>query len=117
MAREDLVCLDESGIDNRVYQEYGRSPRGEKIFAEVAGSKRQRVSIIAALCQGGILAPLTLVGSCNTLVFNTWLEKGLVPELKPGQVVVMDNASFHKSARTVELIEAAGCRVMFLPPY
>ena len=117
MAKENLVYLDESGIDNRVHQEYGRSPRGTKLFAGVAGSKRQRVSLIAATCRGGILAPLMFGGSCNTLVFNTWLEERLVPELRPGKVVVMDNASFHKSARTIELIESAGCRVLFLPPY
>lgn len=56
-------------------------------------------------------------GSCNTQVFNTWLEEMLVPDLVPGKVVILDNASFHKSTRTIELIEAAGCRVLFLPPY
>lgn len=104
-------------MDHRLHQEYGRSLRGEKLFVEVAGSKRRRTSIIAATCRGEILAPFVFEGSCDTVVFNTWVEKELVPELKPGRVVILDNASFHKSARTVELIEEAGCRVLFLPSY
>jgi transposase len=56
-------------------------------------------------------------GSCNTLLFETWVEKLLIKELKPGQVVIMDNASFHKSKKTRELIESVKCRIIFLPPY
>jgi len=54
---------------------------------------------------------------CNTQVVNTWIKWVLIPVLKPGQIIVMDNASFHKSAKTKELIESAGCRLIFLPPY
>ena len=56
-------------------------------------------------------------GSCNTILFETWVERCLIKELKVGQVVIMDNASFHKSQRTKELIESVGCRIIFLPPY
>jgi transposase len=56
-------------------------------------------------------------GSCNTKLFETWVEELLIKELKPGQFVVMDNASFHKSQRTKELIESVGCKLIFLPPY
>ena len=56
-------------------------------------------------------------GSCNTNIFNNWVEHFLIKELRPGQYVVMDNASFHKSYRTKELIESVGCKVIFLPPY
>ena len=56
-------------------------------------------------------------GSCNTNLFETWVEEFLIKELKPGQFVVMDNASFHKSQRTKELIESVGCKLIFLPPY
>jgi transposase len=61
--------------------------------------------MIAGWCQRCILAPLTFEGYCNTALVEAWVEKVLVPELKPGQVVVMDNASFHKSASTRALIE------------
>ena len=56
-------------------------------------------------------------GTCNTELFNTWLERVLLPELQQGQVIIMDNATFHKSSRTKELIEKAGCLLLFLPPY
>ena len=56
-------------------------------------------------------------GSCNTDLFNNWVEQFLIKELEPNQVVVMDNASFHKSQKTKELIESVGCTLIFLPPY
>ena len=56
-------------------------------------------------------------GSCNTEIFNSWVENFLIKELVPGQYVVMDNASFHKSQKTKALIESVGCKVIFLPPY
>lgn len=60
---------------------------------------------------------MTFKGTCNTEVFNAWLSQVLIPELSPGQIIIMDNASFHKSAKTKELIEAAGCKLLYLPPY
>jgi transposase len=76
-----------------------------------------RESFIAAKCGSEILAPACFEGTCNTALFNIWIEKFLVPVLRPGQVVVMDNAAFHKSEKTKQLIENAGCTLLFLPPY
>ena len=56
-------------------------------------------------------------GTTNTRIYETYVERILVPSLKPGMVIVIDNARFHKSKKTVELIEAVGCKVLFLPPY
>ena len=63
------------------------------------------------------IAPLVFHGTCNTEFFNKWVEDFLVPELKAGQTVIMDNVSFHKSPKTRELIEKAGCKLVYLPPY
>jgi len=60
---------------------------------------------------------MTFHGSCDTELFNLWVKTFLIPELQPGQKVVMDNASFHKSPKTKKLIESVGCQVIFLPPY
>ena len=60
---------------------------------------------------------MTFEGYCNNALIEIWVEQMLVPALKPGQVVVMDNASFHKSARIQQLIQQAGCELLFLPPY
>lgn len=56
-------------------------------------------------------------GTCNTRFFNAWLQQVLIPCLKPGQVLILDNASFHRSKESKALVEAAGCKLMFLPPY
>lgn len=60
---------------------------------------------------------MTFKGTCNTQLFEIWAQKILIPELKKGQIVIMDNATFHKSERTKNLIEGAGCQLLFLPPY
>ena len=60
---------------------------------------------------------MTFRGSCNTELFVNWVKQMLIPELTPGQVIVMDNASFHKSSVIKDSIEAAGCRLVYLPPY
>ena len=60
---------------------------------------------------------MTFNGTCNADVFNEWLASELLPALKPETVIVLDNAAFHKSRLTVDLVKLAGCRLLFLPPY
>ena len=72
--------------------------------------------MIAAWCQQQLLAPFTIEGACNRAVFEAWLEIGLIPVLKPGQKLVIDNATFHKGGRIEELVKAAGCEIWYLPP-
>lgn len=73
--------------------------------------------MIAAQCKKAILAPFVFEGTTDAKLFNHWLEKCLVPVLKSGQVVVMDNYCIHKGVETKEIIEKAGCEILFLPPY
>jgi transposase len=63
------------------------------------------------------VAPFVFEGNCNAEVFNTYVESVLIHELQPNDVVILDNASFHKSEKTKDLIEAANCNILFLPPY
>ncbi len=109
--------MDESGIDSYLHRCYGWSRRSQRVYGAVSGKRFARESFIAAKCESNILAPLCFQGTCNTLLFNAWVEQQLVPELKPGQIVILDNATFHKSQLSRNLIESAGCRVLFLPPY
>lgn len=113
----ERVYIDESGIDNREDYGYGWNEKGQRFFDLKSGKRSIRVSIISALCQGKLIAPLTLEGSCNSSVFTQWLAEKLVPELKKGQILILDNASFHKSEKIRELIESAGCELEYLPPY
>lgn len=109
--------MDEAGIDNRLYREHARAPRGQKIYADICGKKRERVSIIGALRKKVFMAPFTFTGGCNRDIFNVWLEHVLLPELPPGTTLIMDNAAFHKSPKTRALIEDARCHLLFLPTY
>ena len=86
-------------------------------MGEISGMRFARESFIAALNLGKLISPMCFTGTCNSDLFNVWLEKVLIPALKPGDVLILDNASFHKSKKSKELIEAAGCRLLFLPPY
>jgi transposase len=115
IAPETLVYIDEAGVDNRLFREYGRARRGQKI--DIPGKKRERISMIGALMGKKFLAPMTFTGGCNADVFNAWLEQVLLKEIPRGSTIVMDNAAFHKSTKTRELIENAGCFLLFLPPY
>jgi transposase len=114
---QNLVYLDESGVDDTLQRGYARAPRGQPVFGEVTGAQAHRISLIAALHESRLLAPMRFEGYGDTLVFNAWLEQVLLPELRPGQIVVMDNASFHKSPTTRTLIESKGCTLKYLPTY
>jgi hypothetical protein len=111
------VYVDESGMDERDDYSYGWCERGKRFEALKTGRRSGRVNMIAAYCQQELIAPFTVEGACNRVVFETWLESCLVPNLKPGQVVILDNATFHHGGRIQELLEAAGCRLLYLPPY
>ena len=106
--------MDESGIDRFLHQEYARSPRGTQVICDVKGNKYQRVSMIAAQVEKSILAPFVFQGTADTKLFEGWVEKCLLPELKAGNVVIMDNYTIHKSKKTQELIEDSGCKILFL---
>lgn len=112
-----VVYVDEAGMDNRDDYAYGWNARGERFHALKSGRRQGRVNMIAALCNRKLLAPFTIEGACNRAVFETWLETCLVPVLEPGQVVILDNAAFHKGGRIEQLIEQAGCQLLYLPPY
>ena len=73
--------------------------------------------MIAAWGHSLLLAPFTIEGACNRVVFETWLETCLIPVLKPGQKLVIDNATFHKGGHIEELVKGAGCEIWYLPPY
>ena len=117
ISKESLVYIDESGIELTISKDKGWGRKGEKLACKKSGKYYERTNIIAGYVDKKSIAPMVFNGSCNTLLFEHWVEKFLIKELIPGQVVIMDNASFHKSQRTKELIESVGCKLIFLPPY
>ena len=117
ITRDKLVYLDESGIEMNICKDRGWGKKGKVIPAQKSGKHFERANIIAGLRDNKSLAPFVFNGSCNTELFENWVGRFLIEELQPGQFVIMDNASFHKSQKTKELIESVGCKVIFLPPY
>lgn len=97
--------------------EYAWSPRGESVNDEIKGHATEKLNIIAGLSGGDIIAPMIYECSMNSEMFNFWLEQQLLPEIPKNSLVVLDNASFHKTERTKELVEKFSCRLLFLPPY
>jgi putative transposase len=109
--------VDESGFAPTAERQHGWAARGEKVYGLRSGNRRPRTSLIAALIEKKLAAPMLFDGTTNTAIFNQWLEEMLCPLLGPNDVVVMDNAAFHKSQRTAELIASTGATLLFLPPY
>lgn len=112
-----LVYVDESGMDERDDYGYGWSKAGTRLHALKSGRRQGRINMIAGYRDAQLIAPFTIEGACNRTVFETWLETCLVPVLQPGEWVIVDNATFHHGGRIAELIAAAGCHVVYLPPY
>ena len=73
--------------------------------------------MIAAWCVGQVFAPMTFTGHCDSVLVETWFVKVLVPELRPGQTVILDNASFHRMIQLRTSLEPLGCTLLPLPPY
>ena len=114
---ESLVYIDESGIELTICKDRGWGKKGVKLMGKKSGKYYERTNIIAGYVNNKSIAPMVFNGTCNTNLFETWVEEVLIKELKPRQYVVMDNAAFHKSRKAKELIESVGCKVIFLPPY
>ena len=113
----NIVYSDETGIDDNEVLLTGWAPCGERCHAQKKANRKTRYNITAALNLNVLLAPFLFEGYSSTVVYETYVQQVLVPALKPGMVVVIDNASFHKSKKIVELIQAASCKIIFLPPY
>ena len=95
----------------------GRAPCGERLVAKVPFGHWKTTTLIAALGCVGMRCSMVVDGAVNAEVFEAFVEKVLVPQLKPGDVVVLDNLSSHKRPRTRTLIESAGAELLYLPPY
>ena len=102
-------------------KEYGYAFKGIKLMGERSGNRKgERITVIGAINgrKGRLIAPIYIEENTNTELFNKWLEEHLLPELKyQKKVIIMDNASFHKSQTTRDLIEKAGHALLYLPPY
>lgn len=112
-----LVFLDETSTPTTLTLLRARAPRGQRAVGRVPRGRREAISWLATLTTRGIGESLLVRGAIDRPVFDAFVERVLVPSLRPGQIVVLDNLSVHKSARAKALIHAAGGQLVFLPTY
>ena len=112
-----LVFIDETWASTNMARRYGRSPRGERLRSGVPHGHWRTTTFVAGLRLAGMVAPMVLDGPINGLAFQAYVDHVLAPELKPGDIVVMDNLGSHKGAGVRAAIETAGASLLYLPPY
>lgn len=113
----DLIYLDESGFHTSMTRTHARSPRGARAYGTVPRNRGTNLTLLCAVTLQGPCAPWVVDGGVNGDVFLTYVNRILVPELRAGQVVVMDNLGAHRRAAVRTSIEATGAQLVFLPPY
>lgn len=111
------MFVDESSTNLAMTPRYGRAPRGQRVVGTAPRNHGPNTTLLAAMSPAGITAAMTLEDALDRDAFDVFVAQVLVPSLTPGQTVIWDNLSVHKSATAQRLIAAAGCQVCFLPPY
>jgi len=114
---QDLVFLDESGVNLSMVRECARSIKGTRAYG-AKPSRTKNVSVVGAISlKKGLLSQWSMVGYMDALTFDAFISQKLLPKLCPGAVLVMDNCSIHKSDEIEALIQSVGARIIYLPPY
>jgi transposase len=114
---ERLVFIDETWASTKMARSHGRAPKGQRLRMSVPHGHWKTTTFVAGIRTSGLIAPFVLDGPINRDAFEVYVDKVLVPDLRPGDVVIMDNLSSHKGPRVREMIEAAGAGLLYLPPY
>ncbi len=114
----NLVFLDETGSHLGLTRLSGRAPQGERLYStESPGNRGPNISLIGGMSIDGLIASLSVVGSVNTDVFLFYIQEILIPQLWVGAIVLMDNLPVDHAHVIREALEAAGAKLVFLPPY
>ena len=114
---ERLVFIDETWTSTNMARRYGRAPKGERLRAGIPHGHWKTTTFVAGLRRGGMVAPMVLDGPINGVAFQAYVDQVLVPELRHADIVVMDNLGSHKGDGVRKAIEAAGAKLLYLPPY
>lgn len=117
LATGNLVFLDETGAKTNMTRRYGRAWAGDRVHDRAPAGSWSTTTLVAAVGLSGYRAPLLLEGALDADAFTAWVEQCLVRELRPGDIVMMDNLSSHKARQVRPLIERAGAQLIYLPPY
>ena len=114
---EDLVAVDETAITTDMVRTHARSAPGERAHGSAPQGRWKKLTLLGGIALGREPVLMSIEASTDTDVFLAFVRKVLVPSLRPGQIVLMDNLSPHKAPAVREAIEAAGCRLRLLPRY
>jgi transposase len=117
MDPDRFVFLDETGATTKMVSLYGWAPRGERLVDAAPFGHWKTTTFVAGLRASGLVAPFVIGGAMDGSAFRTYVEQVLAPELRRGDVVVMDNLAAHKVPGVRDAIRAVGASVMYLPPY
>lgn len=117
LSENGIIYVDETGINKYLYRDFAWAKRGIHIVEKISGKKFERVNIVAGICNGKWVAPMQYTGTTDSNVFEHWFQHCLLKEAPKGATIVLDNATFHKKSILPPLAKAAGCDVLFLPPY
>ena len=117
MDAKRLIFIDETWAKTNMTRLRGRALRGQRVIDKTPHGHWKTTTLIAALGIEGMRCSTVVDGAVNGSVFEAFVKHVLVPELRDGDIVIMDNLSSHKSDRIRALIESAGARLQFLPPY
>jgi transposase len=112
-----LIFLDESGVTTEMTRRYGRAPRGQRVCEGTPGGHWRTLTVLGAIRASGWVATMTIEAATDGDIFLAYLDQVLCPQLRPGDVVVMDNLAAHKVAGVRERIEQCGAKLRYLPPY
>jgi len=112
-----LVFVDEMGANTSLYPQYAYSPKGRRTYAQVPRNRGANTTLLASMSLKGMGPCVAVEGPTTATVFEAYIEKALVPILRCGQIVVVDNLSAHKSERARVLLEERGSQLLYLPPY
>jgi transposase len=117
LASSSLVCIDETWASTSMARKAGRCPNGERLNIGIPHGHWKTTTFVAGPTTRGMIAPLVLDGPINREAFLAYVRQILVPELRRGDTVIMDNLPAHKGTEVREAIEAAGANLLYLPPY
>ena len=112
-----LIFLDETSANTKMTREYGRCPRGKRLKGSAPFRRWGNQTLIAGMSCDGIVAPWVISGAMDRDAFDAYVEKVLIPELEPGDVVILDNLATHKSETAAQMLKSHDCWFLFLPPY
>jgi transposase len=117
LAPDDLIFLDEAGCHQAMTRLYARAPRGQRAQATKPVNRGRPITMLGALGLQGLTAAMTVEGFTDGAVLLAFLHEVLLPQLRPGQILIMDNLKAHKVAGVAAACAAAGVRLLYLPPY